>query len=66
MIKIKDYTFGVFVAFCLMALHQDLLGLEGYVAHVRAHWVELPWGVWIVLLVFGFGFMFFTRDKERG
>lgn len=40
--RAKPFATGVVITVCVMSLYQDYMGLDGYVAHVREHWVE-PW-----------------------
>lgn len=43
---------------------QDLLGLEGYIAMVRAHWFDTHWTVgFIVSVVF---IVLALRDEQKG
>ncbi len=36
---------GAATALWVMMMIQDWYGLEGYIQHVRDHWIELPWWV---------------------
>ena len=38
--RFQDVTAGIGIAACLYSLFQDALGLEGYVAMCRAHWIS--------------------------
>jgi hypothetical protein len=38
--RFQDVAAGFGIAACLYSLFQDALGLEGYVALCRAHWIS--------------------------
>ena len=39
-IHYKSFVAGVLVVIALKSLHQDLLGLDGYIETVKASWVN--------------------------
>jgi hypothetical protein len=32
----------------MMALIQDFMGMEAYIAHLRAGWIDVHWTVWLI------------------
>ena len=55
-------------------LIQDWLGLEGYIAFAREHWVDIHWSVGLMLATAGLGlwvcmlnrFHWLEEEKEHG
>lgn len=41
----KTFSCGAAAALGFMMAIQDWYGLDGYIQHVRDHWIELPWWV---------------------
>jgi hypothetical protein len=48
--RFQDVAAGFGIAACLYSLFQDTLGLEGYVAHCRAHWVSGTYSIPIAVV----------------
>ena len=48
--RVEDAGTGFVIALCLYSFFQDALGLEGYVAHCRAHWVSWVYSVPLALV----------------
>lgn len=44
--------YGMMVALCCVLLYQDFLGKEGYIKNVERNWIDLPWMLCAVVLVF--------------
>jgi len=43
----QGFFLGVWFACLLLATIQDWLGLEGYISHIRAYWIHVPWWFWL-------------------
>lgn len=41
----KQFATGVATTLGVVMMIQDWYGLEGYIQHVRDHWIDLPWWV---------------------
>ena len=48
----RSFVYGYLACAGMHMLIQDALGLEGYIQHVREHWINMPWviGLGIVLI----------------
>jgi len=42
---------GALFMVCLTGLIQDYMGLDRYLEYAADHWIQLPWGLWIIPLV---------------
>lgn len=45
----RSFFLGFICHICLASAMQDLYGLEGYIAVVRASWMNTSWWMWAVL-----------------
>ena len=41
----RQFAMGAATALGVVMMIQDWYRLEGYIQHVRDHWIELPWWV---------------------
>lgn len=58
----RPYVAGAIACACAISLIQDFYGLEGYVEHLRAHWIS-GWYT-VPIAVVGFLWAVFCQDKE--
>ena len=51
MTRVKAFWTGSWAGMIVTTLghliHQDFMGREWYVAHVRDNWINLPWQLWV-------------------
>ncbi|NIQ78336.1 MAG: hypothetical protein GTN93_09630 [Anaerolineae bacterium] len=50
------FFLGMMFQLCLVCLHQDWLGLEGYIAYIESlrherGWLHIPWWVWPPIMI---------------
>ncbi len=69
----RSFFYGLGFAFGLDMLIQDWQGLEGYIAFVRRHWVDIhwAWGLGLAascLFLYNamLGRFYWLMDKEKG
>lgn len=44
----NSFIRGIFTMALMMALIQDFMGMEAYIAHLRAGWIDVHWTVWLI------------------
>lgn len=51
----SSFWHGIAVSAGLSSMFQDWLGLDGFIEHLRGHWINMPWWLGALVVVFALG-----------
>jgi hypothetical protein len=60
-----DFTCGVIAAIGFTMAVQDWYGLDSYIEHVRAGWVQMPWFVGAIIGIVASGVPSLVKSGKR-